>query len=130
MVADVLSVALSQALDKWGKKMFAPVSNLNRAVLWFLGNRQEFSKAWLHLLDCCLQLCQMSKSTEKLVSSLLLLLRMYFVYSDFERYFLDVDLELVHSFILELTGLGPQNVSSKSFVLCVCVQSYIYDCPR
>ena len=55
------------------KKCLHLFENLNCVVLWFLGNRQEFSKAWLHLVNCCLQLCRMIEYTEKLVSSLLVL---------------------------------------------------------
>lgn len=56
-----------------GKKCLHLFKNLNCVVLWLLGNRQEFSKAWLHLLNCCSQLCHMSEHTENLVSFLVLL---------------------------------------------------------
>lgn len=53
----LLSSALSQSPDE-------PVqggnvcSGLKFQPVLFLGNRQEFSQAWLHLLSCCSQLCR------------------------------------------------------------------------
>lgn len=55
-------------------------------VLWFPGNRQEFSEASLHLLSCGLQLCLMSERTEKHVSSLLVLLRILYTLSSKDSY--------------------------------------------
>lgn len=55
-------------------------------VLWFPGNRQEFSEASLHLLNCGLQLCLMSEHIEKHVSSLLVLLRILYTLSSKESY--------------------------------------------
>lgn len=61
MAADLPPSPLSQSPDKrGGVGIFAPVLNFSHVVLWFLGNRQEFLKAWLHLLIWCSQLCHMS----------------------------------------------------------------------
>lgn len=105
MVADELSAALLKHYGN-GKKMFAPVENLNHAVLWFLGNKQEFSKAWSHLLSCCLQLCHTSEHTEKHVSSLLVLLRVLCTLN--LKDLLDVDLELSHWFMGKRMGFSSQ----------------------
>lgn len=58
VAADLLFPALSESPDEtgWGGNVCTGF-NFSHAVLLFLGNRQEFSKAWLHLLRCCSQLC-------------------------------------------------------------------------
>lgn len=65
----------------------------------------------------------MSQSTEKLVSSLLLLIRI-FMYYEFERVLFDEDFESLYWFILKLTGICLQ-ILSPNFVLCF---KYVCNC--